>query len=133
VGHCRIPGVTGSISITKLTPADVPNGIDPNESPVFEIAIAGGSTSEIDRLRDVENIRFGDGEQRFLIEGETKVGDANMLVDGGDGIDVADFSNLADGIKTHLEQIDDKEYVVSDLGVGFRNVRSLLAAKETIS
>jgi Ca2+-binding RTX toxin-like protein len=115
--------VVGNVSIKKLTPNDIPAGFNPNGSAAFEFAFSRQGIGEADRLRDVEKIKFGDGEQRFLIEGEMKLGNANMMIDTGEGIDVVDFSKLAEGITTTAVQIAGQEYVISNqAGAAFRGV-----------
>ncbi|HEX8665517.1 MAG TPA: calcium-binding protein [Beijerinckiaceae bacterium] len=85
--------VSGTITARLLTPSDVPNGMAPNSSPVWEVSFTRNSGQEIDKLRDFELVRLGDGTQRVLIEGPLQGGDRTLLFDGGGSTaDTLDFS-----------------------------------------
>jgi serralysin len=103
-------GVTGAVNITQLRPADVPDGVQANGSPVFRVSFKRDGNGEADRLRDFELAQFGDGIQRVVAEGDFNIGQGGYLrIDGGDGSNILDFSKAVE-VVTSVETIDGVEH-----------------------
>jgi Ca2+-binding RTX toxin-like protein len=122
--------VTGNVHIKKLTPSDVPAGVEQNSSPIYQVSFLRANATETDKIRDFETIAFGDAEQRLLLEGDLSIGETKMRIDGGGGIDGVDFSRLEQGLTTQVQTIDGLEYVVANgTGAALRNVEGWVGTK----
>lgn len=84
--------VNGDVALSSRPPNDVPTGVDPNASTILKLSF--NQDTDLDRIRDVENIRLGSSDIHLKIDTSALDDKSGAIIDGSGNKALLDFSEV---------------------------------------